>query len=116
MTEESEGKPTAEAGSLEACSNRAPNAGQRQVRNGAVVRAVLLALARTDSPLTGYDLIRRTKYPSGSVYPALRRMHEAGLLLQLDQDERPKHRSKQCKLYRLSDNGMTRATRIGKKR
>jgi DNA-binding PadR family transcriptional regulator len=74
---------------------------RRAPRIGSVERAILMELLLIgDQHLTGYDLILRLKLQSGSVYPALHRLAEHGLI---DEDAEP--RSRRRKLYTLTPEG-----------
>src|SRR5438270_11278201 len=77
-------------------------------------RSVLQALSETSTPWHyGYDLSRLTGLKSGTLYPILGRMHEAGWLdtkwEQSNETGRPARH-----LYRLTTIGRTEARKIFK--
>jgi DNA-binding PadR family transcriptional regulator len=71
-----------------------------QLRHGVVLLAIIRILH--DGNRTGYDLMVETDYPSGSIYPALSRMHAAGYIQIASsvQDKGP-----QGTVYQLTESG-----------
>lgn len=69
----------------------------------AVAQLLREFLADPTEPVHGYELIQRTGFPSGKLYPLLARLHRAGLLIREWEQVDPREvgRPARCS-YRLS--------------
>ena len=76
------------------------------------VLEVLLACAAGEAAdgVWGLEIVKRTGRPSGSVYPILDRLEQAGWLTSEWEDETAR-RGARRRLYRLTAQGATEATR-----
>jgi DNA-binding PadR family transcriptional regulator len=76
----------------------------------AVVRVVSVLLAEPDAPRYGLDLMAATGLPSGTVYPILRRMREAGWVDAAWEPIDPAAKGRPARrYYRLTGDGVARA-------
>ena len=79
------------------------------VRTGVVIAAIYAALLR-QSTLYGGELIAATEFKSGSVYPSLEKLCQAGILERVDERPDPADmRSKRRTVYQLSEEGRAHA-------
>lgn len=76
----------------------------------AVARVLAVFLSDDDHPRYGYELMSRTGYPSGKVYPILEKLTAAGWLIREREDINPSlvGRPARC-MYALSAQGATSA-------
>jgi PadR family transcriptional regulator PadR len=76
------------------------------------VLEVLLALAASETAdgVWGLEIVKRTGRPTGSVYPILDRLEQAGWLTSEWEDETAR-RGARRRLYRLTAQGATEAAR-----
>ncbi|MEV0530157.1 PadR family transcriptional regulator [Streptomyces sp. NPDC050439] len=68
--------------------------------------AVLEALLHLDRPY-GLELIQRTGLPSGTVYPLLARLEEAGLVTSAWETAEPMHGRPRRRFYTVNASGIT---------
>lgn len=74
-------------------------------------RAILIALLdQPESPVYGLELTRRAGLPSGTVYPVLARLEEAGWITSAWENVDPQQVARpRRRLYRLTSAGMAYA-------
>jgi DNA-binding PadR family transcriptional regulator len=76
----------------------------------AVARVLREFLDDLSQPQYGYELMRRTGYPSGKLYPILARLVHAGWLVREQEDVNPAQAGRPPRyLYRLSGQGVEAA-------
>ena len=76
-----------------------------------VAKVVRVFLDDPSTPVYGFDLMRRTRFPSGTIYPILARLERAGWITgQLEaHEEASRDGHPPRRLYRLTAEGATAA-------
>jgi DNA-binding PadR family transcriptional regulator len=82
----------------------------KQVRMTLAVAMVLrVFLEEPEAPQYGYELMRRTGFPSGKLYPILARLQAAGWLVKQVEEIDPAEAGRPARrLYRLEPGSMAR--------
>ena len=84
-------------------------------RVGGATRSILDELVSADAPIWGLELIKRTGRASGTVYPALQRLEDAGWLVSAWEDDDAR-RGPRRRMYRLTPDGAVQARRLAQAR
>ena len=76
----------------------------------AVARVLREFLVEAARPRYGYELMRRTGFPSGKLYPILARLQHAGWLVRSAEDVDPSEQGRPARyMYLLSSEGLEAA-------